>query len=108
MKLKTLKKMHKYINKYMFDDLLDTPNFVIIDPEQTLYAFGIDGYCENAGDGNFMIGITKFLTTPMAFDTMVHEMIHQYLMEFKNYSGHGKKFKKQCRKGVDIFYPNGV
>ena len=105
MKIKTLKKMHKFINENMFDGLLDMPNFVIIDPEQSLFAFSIDGYCE-MHKGHFIIGITNFLTTENTFDTMVHEMIHQYLMEFKGYSGHGKKFKKWCKKGIDIFYPN--
>ena len=105
MKIKMLKKMFDFINEHMFDNFLDKPYFLIIDHEQSLFAFVIDGYCENVKGRHFMIGITNHLTIKNAFDTMVHEMIHQYLMETKEYGKHGKPFKKLCQKGVDIFYP---
>ena len=101
--MKKLEKMFKYVNRELFGNMLDTPYFFWIDPDQTLYAFMIDGYCERH-KGHYYIGITKDLTNTEMFDTMVHEMIHQHLMETKDYDGHGKPFKKMCRKAIEEFY----
>ena len=104
MKIKTLKKMFNYINQEVFENMLDMPKIILIDPKQSLFAFGLDGYCEQIKKRHFVIGITNHLTMQNTFDTMVHEMIHQYLMEFNGYSGHGKPFKKMCRNAVDTLY----
>jgi hypothetical protein len=101
--MKRLEKMFHYINRELFGYKLDMPHLFYIDPNQTLYAFVIDGYCERH-KGYYTIGITKGLTKTNTFDTMVHEMIHQHLMETKDYEGHGKPFKKMCRKAIEEFY----
>lgn len=107
MKLKMLEKMFDYINAEMFDNILDKPYLHVLTKKQAraLWPEPIDGICVPIKDWYF-VGIHKDLTKNEAFDTMVHEMIHMYLMDKCNYSGHGKKFKKACRKAIDIFYYN--
>ena len=102
---KTLKKMFHYINRELFDDMLDMPEFFWIPKNQKIYPFEIDGFCEVV-KGHFMIGITKGQGLNGTFDTLAHEMMHQHLVETKNYEGHGKPFIKMCEKGIDEFYYN--
>ena len=107
MKAKKLVKMFRYINRELFDDFLDMPYIFALTNKQCkqMWPEPIDGiFVRDKTD--VCIGIHKHLTNNEAFDTMVHEMIHQYLVETKNYWGHGKKFKKMCRKAIDIFYYN--
>jgi hypothetical protein len=103
MNSKTLEKIFNYVNRELFGDTLDMPLLFFINPNQTVYAFVIDGYCERH-NGLYTIGITRGLTDTNTFDTMVHEMIHQHLMETKDYEGHGKPFIKMCRKAIEEFY----
>ena len=105
MKKKTLKKMFRYINRELFDDMLDMPYLTVLSSKQTkkLHPIPIDGICIPQKD-YFWIGIHKDLTKTQAFDTMVHELIHIDLITRKGYWGHGKPFKKMCRKGIDTFY----
>ena len=105
MKKKHLRKMFDYVKRELFDGMLDPPRLFFISPSQTTYPFAIDGYCEH-NEGHFTIGVTKGLTKNETFDTIVHEMIHQHLIETKHYEGHGKPFKKMCRKAIDTFYYN--
>lgn len=108
MKRKTLKKMFKYINQELFDNMLDMPYMAVLsskDCKKIWPDYDIDGICVPAGQ-DYFIGINKDLTATQAFDTMLHEMIHIHLMEKNGYSGHGKPFKKMCEKGIDTFYYN--
>ena len=109
MKTKTLKKMFKFINRELFDNMLDMPYLAVLSSKQTkkLHPVPIDGiFIGNQGDDYCCIGIHKDLTKNQAFDTMVHEMIHQHLIDKFDYAGHGKRFKKMCRKAIDTFYYN--
>ena len=107
MKVKHLEKMFKYINREMFDNMLDMPYLAVLSSKQCkkLWPVPIDGICCPIKDWYF-VGIHKSLTKTQAFDTMVHEMIHMDLMDNHGYSGHGKKFKNACRNAIDIFYHN--
>ena len=107
MKIKMLKKMFKYINRELFDDMLDMPLFYLYTEKEMkkVYKFEFEGLCVPIGD-NYLLGIHKDLTKQNTFDTIVHEMIHMELMNSDSYSGHGKPFLKLCEKGIDTFYHN--
>lgn len=107
MKIKTLKKMHKFINRELFDNMLDMPYLYLYNKAEMfkLWPVPFDGmFIGNQGDDYCAIGVYKGLTKNETFDTMVHEMIHQYLIDKHDYEGHGKKFKKMCKKAIDTFY----
>ena len=108
MKKKTLKKMFRYINQELFDNMLDMPMLHVLTSKQAkkLWHVPIDGICIPFKKGGYAIGIHNDLTYTQAFDTMTHEMIHIALMDKNGYSGHGKPFKKMCRKAIDTFYYN--
>jgi hypothetical protein len=109
MKVKRLEKMFDYINRELFGYKLDTPYIHVLTTKQCKTVGGVEfdgiitGTC---GKQDFHIGIHKDLTDTQAFDTMVHEMIHQHLIMKCDYQKHGKKFKKMCRKAIDTFYYN--
>ena len=105
--MKKLKKMHKYINRHLFDNMLDMPELRYLNNADMfrIWPVPFDGiFIGNQGDDYCFIGIHKDLTKTEPFDTMVHEMIHQHLIEKSNYEGHGKPFKKMCRKAIEEFY----
>lgn len=115
MKRKDLKKIFKYINRELFDNMLDMPYLYMLssnDCKKIWKKEAIDGICVPQvviGEKRpswYFIGVHKELTKTQIFDTMVHEMIHMHLVEKFNYNGHGKKFKKMCRKAIDTFYYN--
>jgi hypothetical protein len=101
-----LKKMFNYINQELFDNMLDTPLLHVLSNKESrkLWTIPIDGICIPFYPEGYAIGIHEDLTDTEAFDTMTHEMIHMHLMEKNKYSGHGKPFKKMCRKAIDTFY----
>jgi hypothetical protein len=105
--MKRLEKMHNYINRRLFNSKLDMPYLQYLNNADMfrLWPVPFDGlYIGNQGDSQVFIGIHKDLTKTEQFDTLVHEMIHQYLIEKSDYEGHGKPFKKMCRKAIEEFY----
>ena len=105
--VKYMEMLFESINFDLFEDKLDKPRFFVLDEELafTLWPnYAIDGICVPHKDF-YLVGVQKDLKPHHFFDTLVHELIHVYLMEKCNYSGHGKKFKKMCEKAIDIYYP---
>ena len=109
MKKKTLKKMFRYINQELFDNMLDMPMLYLYNKKEMKkvyqFDFVFEGLCVPIGD-HYLIGIKNDLTKQNTFDTMAHEMMHIALMDKNGYSKHGKPFKKMCEKGIDTFYYN--
>lgn len=100
-----MQNLYQEINFQIFEDKLPEPAFFLLDDflARKLYDFPIDGICIPAANG-YIIGVHIDLTPIAFYNTMVHELIHVYCMEKWNYSGHGKKFKKICKKSLDILY----
>lgn len=105
MKTKTLKLMFNYINRELFDGELDMPYLYSLSTKQCkqLWHVPIDGIFLLEKDKSF-IGIHQDLTATQAFDTLAHEMIHQYLVTEQNDWSHGKNFRLWCLKAIDTFY----
>jgi hypothetical protein len=107
MKQKRLEKMFNYINRELFAYELNIPYIHVLTNKQCkkLWHVPIDGIITGtSGKNDFHIAIHKDLTNNEAFDTMVHEMIHQHLIMKYDYGKHGKKFKKVCQRAIDMFY----
>lgn len=102
---KYMQELFDYINLELFDLALDLPEFMVMSKKQCkqIWPEPIDGICVPDND-TYIIGIHKGLSKNEFFDTMVHEMIHIKLMDKNGYSGHGKPFKKWCRKAINTFY----
>ena len=105
MKKKTLKKMFKYINRELFDDMLDMPEFYLYNETEmkSLFDFEFEGLCV-PHKGHYLLGFKNDLTTQNYFDTLAHEMMHMHLVSECNYYGHGSPFLQLCEKGIDTFY----
>ena len=100
-----MRELFDYINFELFNLALDMPEFMVMSNKMAkrIWPISIDGICIPDND-TYIIAIHKDLTKNEFFDTMVHELIHIKLMDKNGYSGHGKPFKKWCRKAIDTFY----
>jgi Zn-dependent peptidase ImmA (M78 family) len=106
---KDLQVITENVNIDLFEDKLPLDNIRShILPARFIEALcnrPVCGVCIPTHDDKYIIFITKEQNTTEIFDTMIHELIHVYLMEKTGYSGHGKPFKKICQRATEIYYP---
>lgn len=89
------------INDRLFDsELPDIPIFFFFADDPDYQVWGVtEGTRED-----LLIGICFDISRKDATLTLIHEMIHVYLIIKHNDWSHGKRFKKWCRKAYKEFY----
>lgn len=93
-----IQELFYYVNRELFDSMLDMPYFHISDYKDNTW-----GWCEDYKNNQF-ISIDKNCNPIDFFNTFVHELIHVWQCQNNKAMDHKKEFKKWSLKAYEIFY----
>jgi len=112
---KYMRDLFHFVNEELFDNMLDMPFLKVLTDKEMLkmaddfHVPAFEGVCIPShleGDAYYFIGMHGDLSEHDFFNAFVHELIHVYCMEAREFSGHYGMFRMWTEKAIERFYGN--